>query len=105
MKTRRKRLIAGALLAVIMLIVAGFLVWDNSLKRSEKHYDIWDVDGAAYREISFKKIAPYKESNRIVCKSKDGTWTLYEIEEYPDREYIVARTSWQAMVLEQVGEE
>lgn len=38
----------------------------------------------------------------LVCKTTDNAWTIYEIKEYSEHEYLVARTAWEGRVLKRV---
>ena len=40
-----------------------------------------------------------KETWKVICKTKDGSRTIYEIKEYPDHEYVAARSAWEGRVL------
>lgn len=55
-----------------------------------------------YEEIDYKEISPYKETYNAVCRTIDGVCTLYEIEQYPDHEYLVARWGRDACVVKRV---
>lgn len=40
---------------------------------------------------------------RIVCKTKDKVWTIYEIEQYPNHEFVVAQAAWEGRVIKRIG--
>ena len=100
-KTRKILLI---ILSVVVLLTAGILIREKMLRRAEKTHGGYEFDGKQYEIIDFKEIEPYKETWSTVCKTADGVWTIYEIEEYPELDYVVARTSWQAEVLKRVSD-
>ena len=87
-------------LSVIAVLIIVFLAREKYLCRAEYHGDTVEFDGMVYKETDYKKISPYKETWRIICKTTDGVWTVYEIAEYPGREYAVIRSAWEARVLE-----
>jgi len=100
MSKKKKAIIAvSVILSSIILIIAVFSVRENILRRAEEtHEDVFEFDGKTYEVIDYDEIEPCKETLKVVCKTKDGIWTFYEIKEYPDLEYIVARTGWEGRV-------
>ncbi|MBQ5311402.1 MAG: hypothetical protein ILP19_05110 [Oscillospiraceae bacterium] len=97
--SKKNVIILSAVILVITGVLSGLLIRENYLRRAE--YTGTDIcfDGKVYEEVSFNEIRPYKETWKVVCKTADGVWTVYEIEQYPDHEYLIARTSWEARVL------
>ncbi len=101
--TRKKGIvIIFILLFVITFVLIGLYFINMRLCRAEHYGNTFEFDGKVYEEISYTEIKPYKETWKIVCKTTNGSWTIYEIEEYPGHEYLVARTAWEARVLKQV---
>lgn len=100
MPKKNKAIIAvSAILSSIILIIAVFLVREKILRRAEEtHEDVFEFDGKTYEVIDYDEIEPCKETLKVVCKTTDGVWIFYEIKEYPDLEYIVARTGWEGRV-------
>ena len=76
-----------------------FFIWNMSLRRAEYDNGNLVFDEYTYKEISYKEIEPYQETWKVICKTKDESWTIYEIREYPDHEYVVARSAWEGRVL------
>lgn len=100
MSRKKKAIIAVSItLSIIILIIAAFLIRDASLCTADYKGGKLEFDNHIYEEISYTEIAPYKETWKIVCKTKDKDWTIYEIEQYPNHEYVVARTAWEGRVL------
>lgn len=100
---RRKKgiVIISILLFIIAFVLVGLHIRNMRLCRAEHYGDTFQIDGKVYEEISYTEIEPYKETWKVVCKTTDGTWTIYEIEQYPEHKYLVARTAWEARVLKQ----
>ncbi len=87
------------IILVIIGVILGLRIRDSNLRRAEYIGNKLSFDGKVYEETSYTEIQPYKETWKVVCKTTDGVWTVYEIEQYPNHEYLVARTSWEARVL------
>lgn len=103
---RKKKdiIIIAIIFFVIISAAVGLSIRESRSRRAEYIDGKWCFDGRSYIEISYKEIEPYKETRKVVCKTIDGTWTIYEIEQYPELEYVVLRTSWEARVLKQVDQ-
>ncbi len=103
--TKKKNviIIISIILFAILFTVIGLWLRDSSLKRADYDGHNFEFDGKIYEEINYREIGPYKETWKVVCKTKDGVWTIYEIEQYPEHEYLVARTGWEASVLKQIN--
>lgn len=102
MKRRKGIVIISILLLITVFILIGLCIRNMRLCRAEHYGDTFQIDGKVYEEISYIEIEPYNETWKVVCKTTDGAWTIYEIEQYPEHEYLVARTAWEARVLKQV---
>ena len=98
-KTKKRIIISGVVLFLCFSAILIFLVWNMSLRRAEYDNGTLVFDDYTYKEISYKEIEPYQETWKVICKTKDGSWTIYEIREYPDHEYVVARSAWEGRVL------
>lgn len=102
---KSKTLIIKKLICVLVILLIAFgtiivlKIQNEKLCRAEYRENMVVFDDKVYKEIDYKEIEPYKETWRKVCKTQDGVWTIYEIEEYPNLEYVVMRTSWEARVL------
>ena len=96
----KKRIIVSVvvLLSVIAALLT-FVIWNMSLRRAEYDNGKLVFDDHVYTEISYKEIEPYKETWKVICKTKDGSWTIYEIKEYRDHEYVAVRSAWEGRVL------
>ncbi len=102
---KTRKIIIIVLSATILLFIVGFfIIRENILRKAEYKGNEFRFDGIAYEEIDYKEIEPYKETYKVVCKTTDGDWTLYEIEEYPDCEYLVARCCFEARVIKKVND-
>lgn len=101
-KKKKITIIISIILFIIIFIIIGLYIRNIKLSRAE-YGDKLEFDGKVYEEISYKEIEPYNETWKVVCKTTDGVWTIYEIEQYPEHEYLVARTSWEARVLKRIN--
>lgn len=102
--TKKKKMLLVLLIIffVIISITLTFIIRENILRRAEHTRDEFKFDGMLYKEIDYKEILPYKETYNAVCKTIDGGCTLYEIKQYPDHEYLVARWGRDACVVKRV---
>lgn len=103
MLKKKKVIIIAIILFALISTAAEFYIRDSKLKRADYKNGKLVFDGKCYKEISYTEIGSYNETWKIVRKTTDGVWTIYEIEQYPEQEYLVARTSWEARVLKQVN--
>jgi hypothetical protein len=103
MKKRKVITCVSIILSMIILLIIALHIRNVKLSRAKYFDGRLEFDNYIYEEINYEEIEPYKETWRIVCKTKDHAWTIYEIEEYPDLEYVVARSSWEARVLKRVS--
>lgn len=98
-KTRKGLIISGVVFLSVIAAILVFAVWNMSLRRAEYGNGKLVFDDHVYTEISYKEIEPYHETWKVICKTKDGSWTVYEIKEYPGHEYVAARSAWEGRVL------
>jgi hypothetical protein len=96
--TKKRIIVSGFVILSIIAPLLAFLIWNMSLRRAEYGNGKLVFDDHVYMEISYKEIEPYKETWKVICKTKDGSWTIYEIKEYPDHEYVAARSAWEGRV-------
>ena len=106
---KKKKIITIAAITVLITAISAlsYIFWDNSLKRADYTFDGYEIDGAEYTAMGFRwqeEVGDYKETGNIVCKTTDGRWTLYEIDKFPNREYLVARCFYNAEVIKRKGE-
>ena len=102
-KKRKKGIVIIAIfLLITIFLFIGLYIRNVRLCRAEHYGDTFQIDDKVYEEISYTEIEPYNETWKVVCKTTDGEWTIYEIEQYPNHEYLVARAAWEARVLKQV---
>lgn len=107
--TKKKKIIIIVTVAALVLVavIVTATIWDNSLKRADYAFGGYEIDGVEYTSMGFRwqeEIGDYKETGNIVCKTTDGTWTFYEIDKFPNREYLVARCFYNAEVIKRKGE-
>ena len=98
-KKNKASMAVSVILSSIILIIAVFSVREKMLRRAEWTQGTFEFDGKTYQEIDYHEIGSYEETWKVVCKTTDGVWTIYEIAEFPNHEYVVARTGWEAGVL------
>ncbi len=97
---KKKIIVSGVVLVSIITAILVFAIWNMSIRRAEYGNGKLVFDDHVYTEISYKEIESYHETWKVICKTKDGSWTVYEIKEYPGHEYVVARSAWEGRVLE-----
>ncbi len=103
MSKKKKAIIAvSVILSSIILIISVFSVREKILRRAEWTQGTFEFDGKTYEEIDYCEMELYEKMYEgawnVVCKTTDGVWTIYEIEQYPNQEYVVARTGWEISV-------
>ncbi|MCH3971157.1 MAG: hypothetical protein LKE53_00005 [Oscillospiraceae bacterium] len=59
------------------------------------------LNGVQYIETSYEELGSYTISNVIICKTDRGM-ILYEIEQYPDYEYIAGYQAWDGQIFKRV---
>jgi len=107
--TKKKIIILIFMVTALITAISAlsYIFWDNSLKRADYTFDGYEIDGAEYTAMGFRwqeEVGDYKETWNIVCKTTDGRWTFYEIDKFPNREYLVARCFYNAEVIKRKGE-
>ena len=87
------------LLTIVVIFICGryYFAHNKSYKNEaiEKGDYIY-LNGVRY--IGTSELENYKISNVIICTSDKGM-KLYEIEEYPDYEYIAGYHAWDGQIL------
>lgn len=96
---KKRIIVSGVVLLSVIAALLTFVIWNMSLRRAEYGNGKLVFDNRVYTEISYKEFEPYKETWKVICKTKDGSWTIYEIKEYPDHKYVAARSAWKGRVL------
>lgn len=97
---RKKKSIALIiiLLTIVVIFICGryYFAHNKSYKNEaiEKGDYIY-LNGVRYSQTS--KLENYKISNVVICTSDSGR-KLYEIEEYPDYEYIAGYYAWDGVI-------
>ena len=99
MPKMKKAVFIISISAILIVVISVFAIRENKLRRAEYTGDEFRFDGLIYQEIDYREIEPYNETYSAVCKTTDGHWVLYEIEQYPYHEYLVARLGWEARVV------
>ena len=86
------------LVTIVVIFICGryYFAHNKSYKNEaiEKGDYIY-LNGVRYSQTS--KLENYKISNVIICTSDSGR-KLYEIEEYPDYEYIAGYYAWDGVI-------
>lgn len=102
--TKKKKVLLTVSVVILFAVVLLTALWfrEGSLRRATQGDGRFSFDGLLYEEIDFREIEPYNETWKVVCKTTDGSWVLYEIKQYPDHEYLVARLGWEASVIKRV---
>lgn len=99
MKIKKRVLIVLALVFTVIIGAFAYNIYDKSLRRAVKKDGYYEFDGYTYDVISYTEIGDYNETYKVICKTENGSTSIYEIEEYPNHEYVVARMAWDAAVL------
>lgn len=105
---KRKKLkialsISLIVIVITLIAVKTYSIWDEKMRRADEVYGGFAFDGMEYVSINYQEIGDYSETDKVVCKTKDGGWVLYEIKEYPNHEYLVARFGWDAHIIKRVS--
>ena len=86
------------LVTIVVIFICGryYFAHNKSYKNEaiEKGDYIY-LNGVRYSQTS--KLENYKISNVVICTSDSGR-KLYEIEEYPDYEYIAGYYAWDGVI-------
>lgn len=98
-RAKKSASIIALILLFIGLITAFLILRENRLRRAEYKNGLLKYDNVVYEDADYREISPYEETYKVICKTTDGVWTIYEIAEFPNHEYVVARTGWEAGVL------
>ena len=99
METRSRRgilTIVSIAIAVLLIIISGRYLFlhnksykNQALERGDAIY----LNEINYSPISSSDLNEYTISNVLICKTDTGM-KLYEINEYPDYEYIAGYHAW-----------
>ena len=90
--------IIGIILLVAVIFCGRYYFTHNKSYKNEaiEKGDYIYLNGVRYSQTS--KLENYKISNVVICTSDSGR-KLYEIEEYPDYEYIAGYHAWDGQIL------
>ena len=95
--SKKRILIIGSVAIVVLLIIISgwYLILHNksyknhAIERGDGIY----LNGIKYSPISASDLNDYTISNVLICKTDTGM-KLYEINEYPNYEYIAGYHAW-----------
>ena len=99
METRSRRgifIIVSIAIAVLFIIISGrYLFLHNKSYKNQaiERGDAIYLNEIKYSPISSPDLNEYTISNVLICKTDTGM-KLYEINEYPDYEYIAGYHAW-----------
>lgn len=89
-------IIVSVAIIVLLIIVSGWYLFlhnksykNHAIERGDGIY----LNGIKYSPISSSDLNDYTISNVLICKTNTGM-KLYEINEYPDYEYIAGYHAW-----------
>ncbi len=103
MKAPRKPVMT-ALIAVALVVILGFFAV-FALGREQNKIVEWSdwiyLNGVRYDP--YYGLENYHTSNVLICSTPNGG-KAYEIEEYPNREFIVLYYAWDGTVYKRAGE-
>lgn len=94
----KKRIV---LLVCIVLLAAGTLIVSYNLSkcRATMTDKGLSFDGYTYHWVNYEEIGEYTETYHLICRTEFwGGYSVYEIKEFPDHEYVVVRSYWDAEV-------
>lgn len=97
---KKKLMILLSALAVIILAVT---VRELILRRADYHNGSLRFDGKTYEEVSSREIGPFTETWNTLCRTRDGRWSVYELDSFPGLEYVAARMGHEARILKLVS--
>lgn len=89
------------LLMCIVLLAAGILgaIWNLRKCRASMTGAGLSFDGYKYHWVDHREIGEYTETYHLICRTDFfGGYSVYEIKEFPDREYVAVRSAWDAEV-------
>ena len=99
-KIKKVFLIISITILISSAVIVTAIIWDNSLKRADYKWDGYEIDGKNYTwRVDYRELGDYNETWNIICKTIDGRWTFYEIDRFPDHEYLIARCFYNAEVI------
>lgn len=94
------RKITVSLIGVFFILVLVYLLYIESKCNATMTADgKLNFDGKTYQSVSYKEIGKYTETSHLLSKTElFGGYSVYEIKEYPDLEYVVVRAAWNAEI-------
>lgn len=95
-----KKKILISIIGLLLLSGIGYAFFMKSKCRATMTgEDTLCFDGETYHSVNSQEIGDYTETNHLICKTDfSGGWSVYEIKEYPDYQYVVVRAAWDAEV-------
>lgn len=93
----KKKSVALIAIMIVILFWSRYYFMHNKGYKNEaiEKGDYIYLNGVRYSQTS--KLGNYKISNAVICTSDSGR-KLYEIEEYPDYEYIAGYYAWDGVI-------
>lgn len=93
---KRILIIVSVAIVVLLILVSGWYLFlynksykNHAIERGDGIY----LNGIKYSPISSSDLNDYTISNVLICKTDTGM-KLYEINEYPNYEYIAGYHAW-----------
>lgn len=90
-KSKTANLIAGVMLLALVVLVIKLVIDRNYENEAVSRGDSIILNGVRYEHSGFDEV--YTISDVVICTTDDGR-KLYEIEEYPEYEYIAVYSAW-----------
>ena len=98
----KKKSVALIAILIVILFWSRYYLMHNKRYKNEaiEKGDYIYLNGVKYFETS--ELENYNISDVVICTSDNGM-KLYEIEEYPDYEYIAGYHAWDGRILKRDG--
>ncbi len=92
----KKKSVFIILILLICLVLGVFVYGSSKCRAILTGDDNLSFDGYTYHRTT-EDIGDYTETNHLICTTEFlGGFTIYEIKEYPDYEYVIVRSRWDA---------
>lgn len=95
--SKKRILIIGSVaIVVLLIIISGWYMFLHNKSYKNHAIELGDgiyLNGIKYSPISASDLNDYTISNVLICKTDTGM-KLYEINEYPNSEYIAGYHAW-----------
>ena len=94
-KKRIRMIVLAAIVVLLIITCGGYLFLHNKSYKNQaiEREDGIYLNGIKYSPISSSDLNEYTISNVLICKTDSGM-KLYEINEYPNYEYIAGYHAW-----------